>query len=178
MGQAIKAVLDMQGDCIRLFRDLDKALELDSLRAISGNNITTGLGGNSITSPPGSFLARYFYRFYSLASLKHSFLGVNICFHDHGREGESSPEPLFIAANIQYDPEQAEESFATKSWDPWIAFLDKNPEGIYGTAIAISPWRSNIKRIAVTASPLFSIRSIDDAIRVINVVGRPGQKRW
>ena len=40
VGMAIKAVLLMQADCIRLFRDLDKALS--ELQPISGSTVTAG----------------------------------------------------------------------------------------------------------------------------------------
>ena len=81
MGSAIRAVLDMQSDCVRMFRDLDKQLELSDLRQISGNTITTGLG-SSITSP-GLYLSQYLYRLYAPRGSLQSVRGINICFHDH-----------------------------------------------------------------------------------------------
>ncbi|MGD1083078.1 MAG: hypothetical protein ABR881_32590 [Candidatus Sulfotelmatobacter sp.] len=169
MGRAIKAMLEMQSDCIKLFRDLDKELELNDLRAISGNTITTGLG-NSITSP-GLYLAQYLYRLYAPEDSKHHVLGVNICLHDYSKRYFA--EPLFIAANVRYDPTQADESLATRSWDPWAAFLDWNLDRSHGKVLDVSPGRNTIKKIVVVAVPLYSITSIQAAIQTINLVGRP-----
>jgi hypothetical protein len=170
MGRAIKAMLEMQSDCIKLFRDLDKELELNDLRAISGNVITTGLG-SSITSS-GLYLAQYLYRLYAPQHSKHHVLGVNICLHNQdGRR--YFEEPLFIAANVRYDPTQDDESLATRSWDPWSAFLDWNSDRSHGKVLDVSPRRSTIERIVVVAVPLYAITSIEAAIQTINLVGRP-----
>jgi hypothetical protein len=170
MGRAIKAMLEMQSDCIKLFRDLDKELELNDLRAISGNVITAGLG-SSITSP-GLYLAQYLYRLYAPQHSKHHVLGVNICLHNQdGRR--YFEEPLFIAANVRYDPTQADESLATRSWDPWAAFLDWNSDRSHGKVLDVSPSRSTIEKIVVVAVPLYSITSIQAAIQTINLVGLP-----
>ena len=170
MGLAIKAILDLQSDCIKLFRDLDKELELGDLQAISGNTITTGLG-SSITSP-GLYVAQYLYRLYAPEDSKHHVLGVNICLHDHNSKRYFA-EPLFIAANVRYDPTLADESLATRSWDPWAAFLDWNSDRSYGKVLDVPPGRSTIEKIVVVAVPLYSITSIQAAIQAINLVGRP-----
>lgn len=170
MGRAIKAMLEMQTDCIKLFRDLDKELELNDLRAISGNTITTGLG-SSITSP-GLYLAQYLYRLYAPEDSKHHVLGVNICLHDHPSKRYFA-EPLFLAANIRYDPSQIDEPIAAKAWDPWAAFLDWNSDGSHGKVLEVSPGRNTIEKIVVVAVPLYSITSIQVAIQAINLVGRP-----
>ncbi len=170
MGAAIRAILEMQSDCIKLFRDLDKELELNDLRAISGNTITTGLG-SSITSP-GLYLAEYLYRLYAPQHSKHHILGVNICFHNQEFR-RYFPEPLFIAANVQYDSTQVDESLATRAWDPWAAFLDWNSDKSHGKVLDVSPGRATIEKIVVVAVPLYSIASIQAAIDTINLVGRP-----
>ena len=173
MGSAIKAVLDMQSDCVKMFRDLDKQLELSDLRQISGNTITTGLG-SSITSP-GLYLSQYLYRLYAPRGSLQSVLGINICFHDHNVK-RYFIEPLFIAANISYEATQTDEALAVKSWDPWAAYLDWNQDRTFGTALDVNPGRSGISKIAVVAVPLYSITSIEVAVRTINLVGLPGHK--
>ena len=169
MGRAIKAVLEMQSDCIKLFRDLDKQLELNDLQQISGNTITTGLGSSIAT--PGLYLAQYLYRLYAPRDSRHHVLGVNICLHNYANRYFA--EPLFIAANVRYDPAQSDESLATRSWDPWAAYLDWNSDTSYGRVLEVSPFRSTIQKIVVVAVPLYSISSIQVAIETINLVGRP-----
>ena len=171
MGSAIRAILDMQSDCIKLFRDLDKELELKDLQAISGNVITTGLGSSINT--PGLYLAEYLYRLYAPKHSKHHVLGVNICFHNYTSK-KYFAEPLFIAANVRYDPTQADEPLATKCWDPWAAFLDWNSDRSLGNVLDLSPRRPTIKKIVVVAVPLYSITSIQDAIETVDLIGRPG----
>ena len=173
MGVAIRAILEMQSDCIKLFRDLDKALELNDLRAISGNVVTTGLG-SSITTP-GLYLAEYLYRLYAPQHSKHHILGVNICLHNQEKKRYFA-EPLFLAANIRYDPNQADEPVATRSWDPWAAFLDWNSDRSHGKVLDVSPGRTTIEKIVVVAVPLYSIISIQAAIDAINLVGRPDRE--
>lgn len=170
MGGAIKAALDMQFDCVKLLRDLDKELEFNDLRAISANTITSGIG-SSITSP-GLYLASYLYRLYAPADSTHHVLGVTICLHDQAAR-RYFPEPLFIAANVRYDPTQADDSLATKSWDPWAAFLDWNSDASNGKVLDVTPGRNTIKKIVVVAIPLYSITSIQVAVEALNLVGYP-----
>jgi hypothetical protein len=170
MAHAIRAVLDLQSDCIKLFRDLDKELELKDLQAISGNVITTGLG-SSINSP-GLYLAEYLFRLYAPQHSKHHILGINICFHNYTSR-KYFAEPLLIAANIRYDSTQPEESLTTRCWDPWAAFLDWNLDRSLGNVLDLSPRRPTIEKIVVVAVPLYSITSIQAAIRTIDLVGRP-----
>jgi len=171
VGSAIRAILEMQSDCIKLFHDLDNKFELNGLQAISGNTVTTELG-SSLTSP-GLYLATYLYTLYAPQYSKHHILGVNICFHNQGSK-EYFAEPLFIAANIQYDLTQADEPLAIKSWDPWLAILVWNSDKSLGNVLDVSPRRSAIKKILVVAVPLYSITSIEAAIETIDLVGHPG----
>jgi len=170
MGSAIRAMLEMQSDCIKLFRDLDKRLELSELQAISGNTITTGLG-SSITSP-GLYLASYLYRLYARRDSTNDVLGVNIALHDQNARRYFS-EPLFIVANIRYDPTHSDESPAQRSWDPWSAFLDWSSDRSYGKRMEVLPGRNTIRKIFVAAVPLYSVNSIQAAIQAIDIVGRP-----
>jgi hypothetical protein len=113
----------------------------------------------------------------SIASLilARSVQGIGAAFLVPGNQDGKRyfEEPLFIAANIRYDPTQADESLATRSWDPWAAFLDWNSDRSYGKVLDVFPNRSTIEKIIVVAVPLYSITSIQAAIQTINLVGRP-----
>ena len=168
VGIAIQAVLRMQEDCIRLFRDLDKALS--DLRPISGNTVTAGTGYT--ISAPQLYLPQLLFRRYAPAGAAHHVLGVSVRLHNHPRP--PFDEPIFIVGNVQYAPEtpdNSEESW--RAWDPSAAFLDWSPEKAFGKALTVSPRRGTIEKIVVAAVPLYSITSLEAAIRVIDLVGRP-----
>jgi hypothetical protein len=170
IGAAIRAVLEMQSDCIRLFRDLDK--HLSDLQPLAGmdNIVTTNLGAS--INAKQLFLAEYFFRLYSPTNASHRILGVNVCFHDHPKRHFS--EPLFVVANSRYmdtKPDRAEELW--RSWDPWAAWLDWTTDKEFGKALEVTHRRPTLEKIVVAAVPLFSITSLDDAVRIINLVGHP-----
>lgn len=168
IGVAIRAVLDMQSDCIRLFHDLDKAL--NDLRPLLGNLVTTG-NGSSINAPQ-LYLAQYLCRLYAPIGSEHHVLGFNICFHNFPKR--QFPEPIFVTANVEYDPatpDRQEELLRT--WDPWAAFLDWNSDSEFGKAIETSPRRGTIEKIVVAAVPLYSITSLEAALKVVDLVGIP-----
>lgn len=170
MGSAIGAVLDMQSDCIRLLRDLDKAL--DPIRPLMGNLVTSG-NGSSINSPQ-LYLTQYLFRLYAPVNANYRVLGLNLCFHDHPHR--RFPEPIFVVANAEYDPavpDRQEE--LQRAWDPWSAFFDWNSERTLGKALATSPRRGSIQKITVAAVPLYSINSLSAAIETIDLVGRPDE---
>jgi hypothetical protein len=168
VGMAIQAVLLMQADCIRLFRDLDKTL--NELRAISGNTVTAGTG--YAISASQLYLPPLLFRRYAPPGAEHRVLGVNVCLHNHPKR--LFDEPIFVVANVQYNPaapDPNEESW--RAWDPWAAFLDWNSDRAYGKALTISPRRSTIEKIVVAAASLYSITSLEAAIGIIDLVGRP-----
>jgi len=168
LGIAVRAVLDMQADSIRLFRDLDKAL--DDLRPLLGNLVTTNIG-SSINSNQ-LYLAAYLFRLYAPLGADHRVLGLNICFHAH--PNRHFEEPYFLAANILYDPATPDRpEQLQRAWDPWSAYLDWNTDWSYGKALEIAPRRGTIEKIVVAAAPLYSVTSLEAAMRTINLVGRP-----
>lgn len=160
MSSAISAVLEMQEDCIRLFRDLDKALK--DLVPLLGTAVTTGMG--TTINKKELYIAQYLFRLYSPPKAKHRVLGVNICFHDHPKR--RFPEPLFIAANTEYDAAAAEAELLQRAWDPWSAYLDWNSDKAWGKSITVTPQRSSILKITVAAVPLYSINTIEAAVGV------------
>lgn len=168
LGMAIQAVLLMQADCVRLFRDLDKAL--NELQPLPGITVTAGAG--YALSAPQLYLPLLLFRRYAPAGAKHRVLGINVCLHDHPKR--LFDEPIFVAANVQYNPaapDTNEESY--RVWDPWSAFLDWNSDRTFGKALTVPPGRSMIEKIDVAAAPLYFITSLDAAIGIIDLVGRP-----
>ncbi len=168
MGSAIRAVLEMQSNCIRLFGDLDKALS--DLQPISGNAVTSGIG--IAMNAPQLYLAQFLFRLYAPAGSKHRVLGLNVWFHNHPKR--LCDEPVFVAAKVKYVPEtpdNKEESW--RAWDPTAAFFDWSSERAFGEAMTVSPHRGTIESIVVAAVPLYSITSLEAAVRVIDLVGRP-----
>jgi len=168
VGIAIRVVLDMQSDCIRLFHDLDRAL--NELRPLLGNLVTTGLSTSINASK--LYISQWLFRLYASKVANHRVLGVNICIHDHPTN--RFEEPLFVVANVGYDPATPDrQEELQRSWDPWSAFLDWNEDRCYGKALAVSPKRATIQSIVVAAVPLYSIASLDIALQTIDLVGRP-----
>ena len=168
VGLAIQAVLQMQADCVRLFRDLDKAL--NELQPISGNTVTAGAGYSMNASQ--LYLPKLLFRRYAPSGTKHLVLGISVWLHNH--PGIPLDEPIFIVGNVQYTPEtpdSTEDSW--RPWDPLAAFWDWNSERTFGQALTIEPKRSTIAKIVVAAEPLYSINSIEAALKVIDMVGRP-----
>ncbi|SFS05488.1 hypothetical protein SAMN05421771_1088 [Granulicella pectinivorans] len=169
MGKAIRAVLDMHADCIKLLRDLDKALpEYESLL---GNVVALNMG-SSISRR--AYLAEGLIRLYVRKGDSSRVLGVNLCFYD-----ENDPtfiEPIMAVANTQYlvGPADTQEKLK-RGWDPWYAFLAWAPERLYGEAITIDKpaKRSSIEKTIVAATPLYAIKSLAAATRLIDLVGRP-----
>lgn len=168
VGLAIQAVLQMQADCVRLFRDLDKAL--NELRPISGNTVTAGTGYSMNASQ--LYLPKILFRRYALSGAEHLVLGVSVWLHNH--PGIPLEEPIFIVGNVQYTPEAPdsnEESW--RPWDPLAAFWDWSSERTFSQPSTVTPKRSTIVKIVVAAEPLYSINSLEAALKVIDMVGHP-----
>jgi hypothetical protein len=165
MGKAIRAVLDMQDDCIRLIHDLDKSLS--EYESLMGNAVTLGLGSSIYKR---TYLAEGLIRLYRRKTKEDQVLGVNICFYDDSKV----VEPLFIVANTRYLAGVPEEN-TKKGWDPWYAFLSWSPERVFNMPITIEKpsKRSNIELVTVAAAPLYTILNLEAATRLIDLVGRP-----
>jgi hypothetical protein len=168
VGLATQAVLRMQADCVRLFRDLDKAL--NELQPISGNTVTAG-AGNSMNASQ-LYLPKLLFRRYAPSGAKHLVLGVSVWLHNH--PGIPLDEPIFIVGNVQYTPEAPDSNEEYwRQWDPLAAFSQWSSERTFGQASTIAPKRSTIVKIVVAAEPLYSINSLEAALKVIDMVGRP-----
>ena len=168
MASAIRAVLEMQSDCIRLFHDLDKTLS--DLHPLLGNLVTSWVG-TSINSQQ-LYVAQYLFRIYAPHGKKDRILGVNVCFHDQPKR--LFPEPIFVVANTSYIPEPpTREEELTRAFDPWSAYLDWAQDKSFGRALEVEPFRPTIQKIVIAAEPLFSITSLDAALHTIGLVGRP-----
>jgi len=166
---AMKAVANMQSDCIQLFEDLDKALP--GLKSFYNTVVTLDLG---YTMSARRYLAEGLIRLYHSPENDAEFLSINICFFD--LNDPRFTEPIFVVARISYEPTSVDQKEKTKrGWDPWYAFLSWSPERKYGEPVTIErpKQREAIEKIAVIAAPLLTINSIDDAIALIDKVGRP-----
>jgi hypothetical protein len=167
MGKAIWAVLDMQDDCIRLFHDLDKAFP--EYRSLYGNIVTLNQGSSIARR---QYIAEGLIRLYVRAGREERVLGINICFFDDAK----LEEPIFVAANTRYrtnTPDGREK--LEMGWDPWYAFLKWSPNRVYGTPVTLEnpSKRSSLEQVTVAAAPLYSITSLEAALQVIDLVGRP-----
>jgi hypothetical protein len=169
MGRAIRAVLDMHADCVKLLSDLDKTLV--EYESIFGNVVALNQG---ITISRRAYIAEGLIRLYARRSDADRVLGINICFYD-----ENDPEfvePILVVANTRYQTKTADPQEKLKrAWDPWYSFLDWAPERVYETAIRIEKPRKRgvIEQITVAAAPLYTITSLDAATRLVDLVGRP-----
>jgi hypothetical protein len=111
-------------------------------------------------------------RLYAPEETKQFVLGVNICFHDHPRR--RFPEPIFVVANSRYTAAIADsKEEAQRLWDPWSAFLDWNSDRRFGEPLTVPPGRGTIEHIVVAAAPLYSITSLEEAMKAVRMVGRP-----
>jgi|SRR5579862_3444284 len=168
VGLAIQAVLGMQADCIRLFRDLDKAL--NELRPISGNTVTAG--NSASINATQLYLPKLLFRRYARPGADHMVLGVSVWMHNYPER--SFDEPIFIVGNVQYTPEAPDSNEDSwRPWDPLAAFWDWSAERTFGQGLNVAPKRSSIEKIVVAAEPLYSIDCLEAALRVIDTVGRP-----
>src|SRR5665213_1218090 len=155
MGKAIRAVLEMQEDCIKLFHDMDKAL--DDYVSLLGNVVALDLG---ISMARRAYLAKSLARLYIRKGNEDRVLGANICFYD--QSDKKFVEPVFVVANIRYIPGPSDPQEKLKrGWDPWNVFLNWVPpdQRIYGKAITIAELskRPNIEQVTVAAAPLYSM---------------------
>lgn len=167
MVHAMKAIIKMQGDCVRLFNDLDAAL--DGLESYFGNVVTQQLG-SSISNR--KYIADGLIRFY--AKNETDMLGVNVCFYD--LNDPMFVEPALVVAHIFYQPMSVDPTEKyQRGWDPWSAFFSWSEERTYGKPIQIERPRKRgaIEHLIVAAQPLFSVNSIDIALSLIDLVGRP-----
>ncbi len=101
MGRAIRAVLDMHADCVKLLSDLDKTLV--EYESIFGNVVALNQG---ITISRRAYIAEGLIRLYARRSDADRVLGINICFYD-----ENDPEfvePILVVANTRYQTKTAD----------------------------------------------------------------------
>jgi hypothetical protein len=167
MGKAIRAVLDMQDDCIRLFHDLDKAFS--EYRSLNGNIVAPDQGSSIARR---QYIAAGLIRCYVRTGREEQVLGINICFYGDAK----LEEPIFVAANTRYrtsTPDAREK--LEMAWDPWYAFLRWSEHRVYGTPVVIEnpSKRSTIEQVTVAAAPLYSITSLEAALQIVDLVGRP-----
>jgi hypothetical protein len=171
MGMAIRAVLEMQADCVRLIHDMDKAL--NNYESLLGNVVTLGQGN---TIGRRAYLSQGLIRLYVRRGIEERLLGVNICFFD--QNDSKFVEPIFVVANVAYLPGPSDPQEKLKrGWDPWYAFLAwaSPDQRTYDKAITIEKplKRPNIEHVTVAAAPLYTISSLDAAMRLVDRVGRP-----
>lgn len=169
IGSAIKAVVQMQADSIRLLRDLDR--DFQGYKVLLGNVVTLHLG-NSINN--ASFLADGFFRHYSPDATWGRSLVATICFFDL-RKPERLPEPVFVAANIEYlNPEPDATEKLKRAWDGWYGFVEwAQNRDFHRQMIVDCPSQREIGKMILAAAPLYSITTIEAATKLVDLVGRP-----
>lgn len=170
MGLAIRAVLDMQADCIKLIQDMDRAL--GDYTSYYGNVVTLNLG-SSISKR--TYLAEGLIRLYVRPGREERILGLNICFYD--QNDRRFTEPIFVIADITYLQGHADPTEKLKrGWDPWYLFL------AWGAAdrpyhkrqtITKPVKRPHIEQAVVVAAPLYDIVSLEAAMSLIEFATRP-----
>jgi len=169
MDRAMKAVIKMHGDCIKLFNDLDAAME--GFESYFGNVVTQQLG-SSVNNR--KYIADGLIRFYSRAKNETDMLGFNVCFYD--LNDPKFVEPLLVVAHIAYQPMSVDPTEKyQRGWDPWYAFLSWNKEKKFHSPIRIERprKRGTIEHVTVAAAPLFSINSVEAALSLAEMVGKP-----
>ncbi len=166
---AMKSIVKMHSDCIKLFEDLDKSML--GFKSFYNNVVTLELGSSMSAR---RYLAEGLIRLYFRPGDENEFLSVNICFYD--LNDPRFVEPIFVVARITYEPMAVDQREKLKrGWDPWYAFLSWIPERRYGEAVTIQrpKKRDTIETITVAAAPLFTIRTLESAVALIDLVGRP-----
>jgi hypothetical protein len=168
MHGAIKAVVDMQSDCIKLFEDLEKD-KLAGLKSFYGNVVALDLGqAMSRRRYVAQTLARLYYR----DGDESQMLGLNACFYDFTQP--QFIEPVLIAARLTYSGKLIDASERSeRGWDPWYAYFNWTTEKRYSEAITISrpPKRATLERVVLAASPLYDIRTLEAALTLLSLVG-------
>ena len=167
MDRAMKAVIKMHVDCIKLFNDLDAAM--DGFDSYFGNVVTQQLG-SSINNR--KYIADGLIRFYYRGKNDADMLGINVCFYD--LNDPKFVEPILVAAHIVYQPMTVDQTEKyQRGWDPWFAFLSWGNDRRYGEPIQIERprKRGTIEHLTVAAQPLFSVNNA--GLVLIDMVGRP-----
>lgn len=98
-------------------------------------------------------------------------LGLNFCFYDF--DNPTLAEPILVAARLTYKPVAIDlRERNLRGWDTWYAFLVWNQERRYNEAMVVNPKkRATIERVMVAAAPVFSIRNLESASALVDLVG-------
>lgn len=169
MLMAVKAVIGMHKDSIKLLEDLDK--EMRGFVSFYGNTVTLDLGSALYKR---RYVAEGLIRLYVRSPQANEMLGVNICFENG--EDPHFTEPVLVIARITYDPGNIDQKEKLdRGWDPWYAFLEWAPERKYKERIIVNrpPKRPRIEEAILAAIPLFSVHDIEQARDLISLVGKP-----
>ena len=165
MGAALRAVLQMQADSVKLLRDLDRGLQ--GYKSLFGNYVTSGIGSSINTQ---GFLADGMFRHYSVDGKWGRSLAATICFFDLKRP-ERLLEPVFVAANLEYidpDPDPGEKQ--KRAWDAWYAYVEWAPGRKFNEVIILDnpEQRESLARVEFVAAPLYSITDLQVATSLLD----------
>lgn len=169
MLMAVKAVIGMHEDSIKLLEKFDK--EMPGFVSLFGDAVTLDLG-SSLSKR--KYVAESLVRLYVHSTHANEMLGVNICFENG--DGPDFTEPVLVIARITYAPGITDQKeLLDRGKDPWHAFHDWAPERKYMKRIALvrPPKRPSIVEAIVAAIPLFSVHTIEQAKDLISLVGKP-----
>jgi hypothetical protein len=168
MYKAIKAVISMQADCIKLIEDLEKD-KLSGLQPFYGTVVALDLGTALYRR---RYVAQVIARMYLRDACQTEMLGLNCCFYDF--DNPAFVEPILVAARLTYRQKVVDAGERNlRGWDPWYAFLVWNKEKKYNSPITIEnpQKRDTVERVIVAAAPLFSINNLEAASALVDLVG-------
>lgn len=161
IAMALRAVRQLHGDTSKLLVDYDKTRIAEGCYSVF-KNVTQELS-YSVNAP--YWMAQYVYRYYAKKSTPGLVEGLTVCFFR-----ENIDEPILATAQIQY--RLAGDTLPCDAWDIWYLFFEPpgecKPLGKVHTCHRFV--RDTVDWGKVLASPLFSIRRIEDVEQMLEQV--------
>lgn len=170
VGMAIRAVRQLHEDASRLLSDCDgtigKGLRVCPRANVATADLSTVLGG--------CWMAEGAYRCYAASETQAGLMdGICLCFLGTKVARE---EPVLIVGQIAYRLEAGQGlADVIYGWDLWYLFADNCPSLAYGEVHSSGPltWQDGGKSFdgfKLIAVPLYSIRSMDDVVALMDRV--------
>ncbi|HXA04637.1 MAG TPA: hypothetical protein VNY30_07355 [Bryobacteraceae bacterium] len=172
IGQAIRAVAGLHADTSRLLVDCDKHLGKER-KSLFGNWATRDLTYNVKAN---SWMPEGVFRYYEAGSLLVDVVTITFFVPESSGDPAWAPEPLFKVGRIQYAvPSKLSDEGSLKDvvngWDLWWLFFKSSTREL--NKVLTCGKEVDGDRIAwarLIATPLVSIRHIDDAKRLMGLV--------
>ena len=165
VGTALKMVRQLHWDTMRLLTDFDGLMA--GWKSVFGNTVTSSI---SVSLSQGFWMAEGVYRYYVSPTAPGTVQGVTVAFEEYTKRRVD--KPLFLAARVAYHIGPGQEIQAVcQAWDIWELFFEKTEKPELGRVITHrDPYPQRIKRAAVIAVPLYSLKSVEDAHRLLDKV--------